>query len=117
MAKLGSRTSEAEGRFAWLVAKLHNSRLVSINRETTVEETMFGLKGLPITLEKLNKTIKLLPCGKTPGIYVIPSKFYKTFAEELSPKIHSMRAFNAVIDMSTPTINDRVNNQPYFEKV
>lgn len=49
----------------------------------------------PITFEELNKTIKLLPSGKTPGVDGKPGEFYETFAGEISPEL--LKTFNAAI--------------------
>lgn len=66
-----------------------------LNLPKLSKENMGALER-PITLEELEKTIKLLPNGKTPGIDGIPCEFYKKFAEVLGPEI--LKTFNAAID-------------------
>lgn len=44
----------------------------------------------PITLEEVQRAISSLQAGKTPGPDGFPAEFYRTCAEDLAPKFHSM---------------------------
>lgn len=63
-----------------------NRLFAQLNLPKLSQENMRDLEHL-ITLNEQNKTIKLIPSGKTPVMHGIPSDFYKKFAEELSPEI------------------------------
>lgn len=65
-----------------------------LNLPKLSEENVNILEG-PITLEELNKAIKISPNGKTPGLDGIPNEFYKHFISELGPEL--LKTFNTAV--------------------
>lgn len=44
----------------------------------------------PIAVEEILKALKLLQTGKTLGADRIPVEFYKTYAADLAPRLHTV---------------------------
>lgn len=62
----------------------------------------------PIKVEKIQKALKMMQAGKTPGPDGILFEFYKMYAEDLAPRLQSLLAKSLEMEVLPDTISDAV---------
>lgn len=58
----------------------------------TLTQTYADKLDAPINIEEIQKALKMMQTGKTPGPDGFPVEFYKTYAEQLAPRLQSLFA-------------------------